>query len=31
MSITVEKMNVLAFTVTGAERIDPIRVMIENY
>ncbi|WP_337232163.1 hypothetical protein [Citrobacter portucalensis] len=31
MSITVEKMNVLAFTVTGAERLDPVRVMIENY
>lgn len=30
MSITVKKMNVLAFTVTGAERLDPVRVMIEN-
>ncbi|WP_370605358.1 hypothetical protein [Citrobacter braakii] len=30
MSITVEKMNVLAFTVTGAESLDPVRVMIEN-
>ncbi|WP_368893240.1 hypothetical protein [Kluyvera ascorbata] len=31
MSIAVEKMDVLAFTVTGAERLDPVRVMIENY
>lgn len=31
MSITVEKLNVLAFTITGAERLDPVRVMIENY
>lgn len=30
MSIAVEKMDVLAFTVTGAERLDPVRVMIEN-
>lgn len=29
--ITVEKMDVLAFTVTGAECLDPVRVMIENY
>lgn len=28
--ITVKKMDVLAFTVTGAERLDPVRVMIEN-
>lgn len=31
MSITVEKINVLAFIITGAERLDPVRVMIENY
>lgn len=31
MSIAVEKIDVLAFTVTGAERLDPVRVMIENY
>lgn len=30
MSIAVEKIDVLAFTVTGAERLDPVRVMIEN-
>lgn len=30
MSIIVKKMDVLAFTVTGAERLDPVRVMIEN-
>lgn len=30
MSITVEKINVLAFTITGADRLDPVRVMIEN-
>ncbi|EPN6531218.1 hypothetical protein L349_07221 [Enterobacter sp. MGH 3] len=30
-NITVEKMDVLAYTVTGAERLDPVRVMIENY
>jgi len=29
--ITVEKNNVLSLTITGAERLDPIRVMIENY
>ncbi|ENJ9863796.1 hypothetical protein AB2X26_004552 [Salmonella enterica] len=31
MSITVEKINVLSFIITGAERLDPVRVMIENY
>lgn len=31
MSITIEKMDVLSFTITGAERLDPVRVMIENY
>ena len=31
MSITIEKTDVLAFTITGAERLDPVRVMIENY
>lgn len=31
MTIAVTKMDVLAFTVTGAERLDPVRVMIENY
>ncbi|MFU0887888.1 hypothetical protein [Kluyvera sichuanensis] len=31
MSIAVEKIDVMAFTVTGAERLDPVRVMIENY
>ncbi len=30
MSITVTKSNVLAFTITGADRLDPVRVMIEN-
>lgn len=30
-NITVEKMDVLAYTVTGAERLDPVRLMIENY
>ena len=30
-NITAEKMDVLAYTVTGAERLDPVRVMIENY
>lgn len=30
MSITVEKKDVMAFTITGAERLDPVRVMIEN-
>lgn len=29
--ISVEKNNVLSVTITGAERLDPIRVMIENY
>lgn len=29
--LTVEKNNVLSLTITGAERLDPIRVMIENY
>lgn len=27
----VEKMDVMAFTITGAERLDPVRVMIETY
>lgn len=31
MSIKVDKINVLSFIVTGAERLDPVRVMIENY
>lgn len=31
MSIMIEKMDVLSFTITGAERLDPVRVMIENY
>ncbi|MHB5980529.1 hypothetical protein ACYCCC_01525 [Klebsiella pneumoniae] len=31
MSITIEKMDVLSFSITGAERLDPVRVMIENY
>lgn len=31
MSITIERMDVLSFTITGAERLDPVRVMIENY
>ncbi len=31
MSVTVEKIDVLSFVITGAERLDPIRVMIENY
>ncbi len=31
MSITIEKMDVLSFTITVAERLDPVRVMIENY
>ncbi|WP_260617586.1 hypothetical protein [Klebsiella pneumoniae] len=31
MSITIEKMDVLSFIITGAERLDPVRVMIENY
>ncbi|WP_313129473.1 hypothetical protein [Pseudescherichia vulneris] len=31
MSIAVEKINVLSFIITGAERLDPVRVMIENY
>lgn len=31
MSIAVEKIDVLAFTITGAKRLDPVRVMIENY
>lgn len=30
MSIKVEKINVLSFIVTGADRLDPVRVMIEN-
>ncbi|EAV9187402.1 hypothetical protein FE399_20330 [Salmonella enterica] len=29
--MTVEKINVLSFIITGAERLDPVRVMIENY
>lgn len=31
MSITVEKINALSFIITGAERLDPVRVVIENY
>lgn len=31
MSVTVEKIDVLSFVITGAERLDPVRVMIENY
>lgn len=31
MSITIEKMDILSFTITGAVRLDPVRVMIENY
>lgn len=31
MSITIEKMDVISFTINGAERLDPVRVMIENY
>ncbi len=31
MSITIEKMDVLSFSIIGAERLDPVRVMIENY
>lgn len=27
----VEKSNVMAFTITDIERLDPVRVMIENY
>lgn len=30
MSITVTKTDVLAFTITGADRLDPVRVVIEN-
>ncbi|MCA6954676.1 hypothetical protein [Pectobacterium polaris] len=30
MSITIEKTDVIAFTINGAERLDPVRVMIEN-
>ena len=26
----IEKMDVLAFTITGADRLDPVRVIIEN-
>ncbi|EEM9676033.1 hypothetical protein GI383_19540 [Salmonella enterica] len=29
--MTVEKINVLSFIITGAERLDQVRVMIENY
>ena len=31
MSVTIEKIDVLSFVITGAERLDPVRVMIENY
>lgn len=31
VSVTVEKIDVLSFVITGAERLDPVRVMIENY
>ncbi|HDS5426271.1 TPA: hypothetical protein QH000_004307 [Klebsiella pneumoniae] len=27
----VERMDVMAFTITDVDRLDPIRVMIENY
>ena len=27
----VEKTDVLAFTISEVERLDPVRVMIENY
>ncbi|MCU3615930.1 hypothetical protein N8V88_23150, partial [Enterobacter hormaechei subsp. oharae] len=27
----VEKSDVLAFTISDVERLDPVRVMIENY
>ncbi|MEL4017128.1 hypothetical protein AAE045_23710, partial [Dryocola clanedunensis] len=27
----IETMDVMAFTITGVERLDPVRVMIENY
>lgn len=30
MNIKVDKINVLSFIVTGAARLDPVRVMIEN-
>lgn len=30
MSITIEKIEVLAFKVIGADRLDPVQVMIEN-
>ena len=29
--ITVERIDLLAFTISGVERLDPVRVMIENY
>lgn len=29
--IEVKKNNIISITITGAERLDPIRVMIENY
>lgn len=27
----VERMDVMAFTITDVDRLDPIRMMIENY
>ena len=30
MTVTVEKINVLSFIITGVDRLDPVRVMIEN-
>ncbi|MGR4048641.1 hypothetical protein [Kosakonia cowanii] len=29
--MNVEKIDVLAFTISGVERLDPVKVMIENY
>lgn len=29
--VTVEKTDVLSFIISGVERLDPVRVMIENY
>ncbi len=31
MNVKVEKSDVLAFTISEVERLDPVRVMIENY
>lgn len=31
VSVTIEKIDVLSLVITGAERLDPVRVMIENY